>query len=112
METTKSGELLNKKQRDFLMDLLSDQEEVGIIIDSQLDIAIKNKFKSDELSGFPNTIYQKLNVKNAKERQIQSLIHIHLWMKAIDELYHYIDRRGEQLKKKIQDHIDLFIETP
>ena len=112
METSKNGELLTKKQRDFLLDLLSAQEEIGIIADSQIQTAVKNKDKSDALSGFPYNIHQKLNTTNSKERQIQSLIHIHLWIKAVDELYLYIEARGESLKKKIRDNIDLFIEKP
>ena len=112
METTGNGELLTKKQRDFLMNLLSDQEEIDIIIDNQLQIAVKNKDKSDELSGFPSSIYQKLNATNSKDKQIQALIHTHLWMKAVDNLYYYIEIRGERIKKKIQNNIDLFITNP
>ncbi|MFY0630270.1 MAG: hypothetical protein JXR05_07800 [Flavobacteriaceae bacterium] len=112
METTGHGNLLTKEQRDFLLDLLSDQEEMNIIIDSQLQIAVRNKDKSDEFSGIPYNIYEKLNASNSKERQIQALIHIHLWMKAVDELYYYLESRGEKLKKKIQKNIDLFVANP
>ncbi len=112
MEATGNGNLLTKKQRDFLLDLLSDQEEIDIIIDNQLQIAVRNKDKSDEFSGIPYNVYEKLNASNSKERQIQALIHIHLWMKAVDDLYYYIEIRGEKLKQKIQENIDLFIANP
>ena len=108
MEATRNGNLLTKKQRDFLLELLSEQEEIDIIIQNQLQIAVKNKDKSDELFGIPYDIYEKLNATNSKERQIQALIHIHLWMKAVDDLYFYIQIRGEKLKKKIKNNIDLF----
>ena len=111
MQATRNGDLLTKKQRDFLLELLSEQEEIDIIIQNQLQIATKNKDKSDEFSGIPYDIYEKLNATNSKERQIQALIHIHLWMKAVDDLYFYIQIRGEKLKKKIQNNINLFKEN-
>ncbi|MFY0602865.1 MAG: hypothetical protein JXQ93_02875 [Flavobacteriaceae bacterium] len=112
MGTSGKGELLAKKQRDFLMDLLSDQEEIGIIIDNQLQVAVRNKDKADEFSGLPYNIYEKLNARNSKQKQIQSIIHLNLWLKAVDDLYFYIEIRGEKVKKKIQDNIHLFIENP
>ena len=112
METTGNANLLTKEQRGFLLDLLSDQEEINIILDNQLAIAVRNKDKSDEFSGIPYNLFEKLNTSNSKERQIQSLIHIHLWMKAVDDLYLYIEARGEKIKQKIQQNIDLFITNP
>ena len=112
METTGNANLLTKEQRDFLLDLLSDQEEINIILDNQLEIAVRNKDKSDEFSGIPYNLFEKLNTSNSKERKIQSLIHIHLWMKAVDDLYLYIEARGEKVKQKIQKNIDLFIKNP
>ncbi len=110
METSGKANLLTKKQRDFLLELLAYQEEINIIIDGQLEIAEKNNDKRKVFSGYPNNIYKKLNVKNTIDRQVQSLIHAHLWMKAVDDLYHYIKNRGGKTKKMIQDNIHLFIE--
>ena len=90
------------------MDLLSEQEEISIIIDNLLQIAIEHKDKSDELSGFPYNIYEKLNAPNPEERQIQALIQVNLWLKAVDDLYYYIDVRGKKIKKMIRDNIHLF----
>ena len=109
MSTSGNRDLLTKKQRDFLQDLLSEQEEIAIITESQLQIAVKNKDKSDELSGIPYNFYEKLNETLPKERQIQSLIHINLWLKAVEYLYGYLEARGEKIKKMIKDNIDLFI---
>jgi hypothetical protein len=110
METTGNSNLLTKDQRDFLLDLLAAQEEIAIITESQLEIAIRNKDKSDELSGLPNNIYAKLNEPNSRERQIQSLIHLNLWLKAVEELYSYLETRGLKIKKMIKDNIHLFHE--
>ena len=108
MEATGNRDLLTKKQRDFLLNLLSEQEELGIIINNTLQNAIKNKEKSDELSGIPNNLYQKLNANNSQENQIQSLIHLNLRLKNIDDLYYYIDVRGKKIKNMIREHLDLF----
>ena len=110
METTKNGELLSKEQREFLLELLSNQEEIDIIIHNQLQIAITNKDKSNELTGMPNGIYEKLDAINSKERQIQALIHIHMQMNAVDDLYSYIESYCVNLKKKIDNNIHLFID--
>ncbi|MFK7783263.1 DUF6090 family protein [Psychroserpens sp.] len=109
MSTNGNGGLLTKKQRDFLQDLLSEQEEIAIITESQLQIATKNKDKSDELSGFPHDIHEKLNATQPKEKEIQSLIHINLWLKSVEELYGYLEARGKKIKEMINDNIDLFI---
>ena len=111
MSTNGNGDLLTKKQRDFLQDLLTDQEEIAIITESQLQIAVKNKDKSDELSGFPYDIYDKLDATQPMDKQIQSLIHINLWLKAVEELYGYLEARGEKIKEMIRNDIHLFIDN-
>lgn len=108
MATTRNGDLLTKEQRDFLLNLLAEQEEIDIIINNQLGVAINNKDKSDELAGTPTNIYEKLKIKNTKERQIQSLIHINLWLKAIENLYFYIEARCGKVKTMIKENIHLF----
>jgi hypothetical protein len=111
METTGNGDLLTKKQRDFLLNLLSEQEEIAIITESQLQVATRNKDKSDELSGIPYNIFEKLDATNPKEHQIQSIIHLNLWLKAVEELYSYLEARGEKIKSMIKDNIHLFIDN-
>ena len=111
MSTNGNGDLLTKKQREFLQDLLSEQEEIAIITESQIQIAVGNKDKSDELSGFPYDIYEKLGETLPREKHIQALIHINLWLKAVEDLYGYLEARGEKIKEMIRNDIHLFIDN-
>ena len=87
MATKGNGGLLSKKQRDFLLDLLEEQEEIGIIIDNLLETARENRDKGKELSGIPNNIYEKLNATHPMGDKIKALIHNNLWLENVDDLY-------------------------
>lgn len=112
IETTGNGNLLNKEQRDFLLDLLAEQDELDLIIDHQLVTASNHYDKSDEYRGIPTNIYEKLNFQNSEERQIQALVYKNLHLKATDYLYGYIENRGTRIKKMIAENIELFNENP
>lgn len=111
METSGNGKLLHKKQRDFLLDLLAEQDELDIIITSQLETAINHYDKSNEFLGIPASIYQKLKFNNPEERQVQALVYKNLHLKATDDLYGYIEARGARIKKMIVENINLFSEN-
>lgn len=110
MESSGNSNLLLNTQRDFLINLASNQSELEIINQSFIDIAIDEHQKSLQQLGNNPSFYQKLNRKNSNERQTQGLIHRHLFLKAIDDLYLYLDERGKRIIKTSTEAIDLLTE--
>ncbi|WP_178986581.1 DUF6090 family protein [Winogradskyella helgolandensis] len=97
MESSGNSDLLLDTHRDFLINLVSFQSELEIINQSYVDIAIEENQKSLQQLGNSTNFYKKLNRKNSKERQTQGLLHKHLFLHALDDLYRYLDIRGKKI---------------
>jgi len=95
MEFSENGSLLNEVQRDFLIELLSKQDEFEIINREFLDRAIDERKASEQLLGIPSNFYSKLKIETNIERKTQGLLHRHLRLKALRNLYDYIESRGQ-----------------
>ena len=111
MESSGSSNLLKDSHRDFLIKLNAQQEELVTIINSQLDIAINEINISEQLLGEPSDFYTKLKQQNTVERKTQSLLHRHLHLAALKDLYYYIEIRGEKIKKLSHEAILLLTQT-
>ena len=107
MESLGNSNLLSDPQRDFLIKLADQQQELEIIIDSYITIAINQTQKSSEYLGKPLNFYKNLNQKNSTERKTQGLLHIHLHLDALSDLYYYINIKGKKLIKLSTEAIDL-----
>ena len=105
MEASSNSSLLNETQRDLLISLAKEQEECGIILESQLEIAISEIQKSTHLLGKPKNFYKQLGTENSQERKMQGLLHIHLRLDATKDLYHYIESRGKKIKARSKEVI-------
>ena len=110
MESSGNSDLLLDTHRDFLINLVAFQSELEIINKSYIDIAIEENQKSLQLLGNNANFYKKLNKKNSKERQTQGLLHRHLFLNALDDLYRYIDIRGKKIIETSTEAIDLLTE--
>ena len=110
MESSGNSDLLLDTHRDFLINLVSFQSELEIINKSYVDIAIEENQKSLQQLGNNTNFYKNLNRKNSKERQIQGLLHKHLFLNALDDLYLYIDIRGKKIIETSIEAIDLLTE--
>jgi len=107
MESEAAETLLTSVQRDYLISLVARQDEIKIIIDSNLKRAHEEIELSDSYRGYPVGFYQKLNLKNSIERKAQALLHAHLYNNALSELYYYIELKGEDIKKRSKKAIEL-----
>tara|TARA_R110001632_G_scaffold232735_1_gene374407 strand:- start:92 stop:778 length:687 start_codon:yes stop_codon:yes gene_type:complete len=107
MENSKNGDLLKIDQRDALISLVAEQEELNIIIDNSLNNAIDERKLSKHYLGFSDDFYEKINIKNSTSRKTQTLLHSTLYLKALSKLYYYIELRGVQIKKSSKSAIEL-----
>ncbi|WP_179318593.1 DUF6090 family protein [Winogradskyella helgolandensis] len=110
MESSGNSDLLLDTHRDFLINLVSFQSELEIINQSYVDIAIEENQKSLQQLGNSTNFYKKLNRKNSKERQTQGLLHKHLFLHALDDLYRYLDIRGKKIIETSTEAIALLTE--
>lgn len=109
MESSGSSDLLLDTQRDFLIKLASNQLEFEIINESYLDIAVAENQKSQQHLGDTSSFYKKLKIENSKERQIQGLLHRHLYLNALKDLYFYVKVKGENINKLSLEATELLL---
>lgn len=109
METSGSSDLLSDSQRDFLIKLASEQQEFEIINESYVDLAIKEHQMSDQLLGNNSEFYKKLKFNNSRERKIQGLLHLHLFLDALNQLYYYLKLRGKKINKLSLEAMNLLL---
>ena len=107
MESSGSSDLLSDSQRNFLIKLASNQQELEIINKSYIDQAVRARQISSQLLGANSDFYKKLKINNSKERKTQGLLHLHLYLDALDDLYYYIKLRGQRIKKQSLEAIHL-----
>ena len=107
MEFSENGSLLNEEQRDFLIELVSKQNEFEIINRELIDRAIDELKASEQLLGIPSNFYSKLKIEKNIERKTQGLLHRHLHLKALRNLYNYIESRGQGINTLSREAIAL-----
>ncbi|MBO3116095.1 hypothetical protein J4050_05015 [Winogradskyella sp. DF17] len=107
MESEAAENLLTLEQRDCLIALSARQDEIKIIIDNYIQTAVEQSELASAFLGEPADFYKKLNIKNSKERKAQALLHRHLFMGALKQLYYYIEVRGKDIKERSKKAIEL-----
>jgi len=107
MQASGNSNLLNKNQRNTLIQLASEQEQLIIIIEKVISKSIAEGSERDKYLGYPNNFYQKLGNPIAENNKINWLIHQHLKFKYNSELYYFMERRGERIKENSKKTIEI-----
>jgi len=108
MEYSGNSDLLSDDQRDILIKLVAFQEEFEKANDSYLNVAIEELQYSARLTGKSDDFYNNLNLKNSEERNAQGLLHRHLHIGALDDMYSFFRYKGEQIKSLSHEASELF----
>jgi len=105
MQSSGNTNLLNKTQRNALIDLSSEHEYLQIIIEKVISSSISEIDERNRSLGYPDDFFDKLGKTANENNKLQWLIHQHLSFKRNVELYDYIKRRGERIKEKSEKTI-------
>ena len=105
MQSSGNTNLLNKTQRNALIDLSSEHEQLQIIIEKMISSALNESDVGNSYLGYPDDFFDKLRITASKHNKQQWLIHAHLGFKRVLELYSYIERRGTRIKEKTKKTI-------
>jgi len=100
MQSSGNTNLLNKIQRNALIELSSEQEQLQIIIEKIISSAINESDESNRHLGYPNDFFDKLGKTASEDNKQQWLLHKHLSLNKIIQLYDYIERRGNRIIEK------------
>ena len=100
MQASGNTNLLNKTQRNVLIELSSDYEQLQIIIEKTISSAINESDERNRYLGYPEDFFDKLGKTSSEDNKLQWLIHQHLYFNKIRQLYYYIERRGKRIKER------------
>jgi len=109
MKTSGNSNLLTSKQRNILIQLESEQEQLVIIIEKVVSKSIAEGVEKDKYLGYPGDFYQKIGRSANENNKINWLIHQNLKFKNNFELYHFIKIRGKRIKKMSGKSIEILI---
>jgi Family of unknown function (DUF6090) len=112
MQASGNSNLLNKNQRNALIQLESEQEQLIIIIEKIVSKSIDQGVERDKYLGYPNNFYQKLGKSVDENTKTQWLIHQHLKFNYNTELYHFIESRGNRIIEKSKQTIEILKGEP
>jgi len=111
MKASGNSNLLNRNQRNALIQLESEQEQLIIIIEKEISKAIAEERERDKYLGNPDNFYQKLGKPINETNKTNWLIHQHLKLKNSADLYYYIESRGNRIKEKSNKAIEILNES-
>jgi len=94
MQSSGNTNLLNETQRNALIELSSDHEQLQIIIEKIISSSINEIDERNKYLGYPDDFFDKLKKKASEDSKLQWLIHQHLSFNKIIQLYYYIELRG------------------
>ena len=109
MQASGNSNLLNKSQRNALIHLESEQEQLIIIIEKMISLSHAEVRERNKLSGYPDNFYQKLGKSIDENNKTNWLKHQHLAFKRISDLYSFIESRGKRIKEKSKKTIEILI---
>ena len=107
MQASGNSNLLNKNQRNTLIQLASEQEQLIIIIEKVISKSILEGSERDKYLGHPNNFYQKLGKPITENNKTNWLIHQHLKFKNNSELYYFMERRGKRIIENSKKTIEI-----
>ena len=107
MKASGNSNLLNKNQRNALIQLESEQEQLIIIIEKIISMSNAHRFERDKYLGYPDDFYQKLGESINESNKTKWLIHQHLQFKNNAELYFYMERGGNRIKEISKKTIEI-----
>ena len=107
MQASGNSNLLNKSQRNTLIQLASEQEQLIIIIEKVISKSIAEGSERDKYLGHPDNFYQKLGKSVNENNKTNWLIHQHLRFKNNSELYYFMERRGNRIKESSKRTIEV-----
>ena len=107
MQASGNSSLLSERQREVLIQLGSEQEQLIIIIEKLISRSIKESDEKNKYLGFPENFYQKLGKPISESKKTQWLIHAHLDLEARSDLYFLMESRGNRIKEKSREAIQI-----
>jgi hypothetical protein len=107
MQASGNSNLLTKNQRNALIQLESEQEQLMIIIEKVISSAITEGSERDKYLGYPDNFYGKLGKSINENDKTNWLIHQHLKFKSNSDLYNFMERRGIRIKEKSKNAIEI-----
>ncbi len=99
MQSSGNSNLLNRAQRNALIDLSSEHEQLQIIIEKVISSSISATDKRNSYLGIPDDFFEKLGKPFSDNNKLQWLIHQHLSLDRYLDLYFFIQRRGDKIKE-------------
>jgi len=100
MQSSGNTSLLNEAQHNMLIELSSEHEQLQIIIEKIISSAINEMDEKKRYLGYPSDFFDKLGKTASENNKLQWLIHDHLGLSKIIQLYDYIESRGERIIEK------------
>jgi len=100
IQSSGNSNLLNDEQKNALIELTSTQDLIQIIIEKTITRSQDQLSQKDNVLGYPNDFFSKLEIKVSEEKKIQWLLHQHLLFKNNLILYSYIKRFGQTIKEQ------------
>ncbi|MFK5879442.1 MAG: DUF6090 family protein [Flavobacteriaceae bacterium] len=111
MQSSGNTNLLNEYQHNALIDLSSDYEQLQIIIEKIINSSINEIDERNRHLGYPNDFFEKLGKTASEDNKLQWLIHQHLSLNKVIQLYHYVEVRGNRIKEKSKKTILILKES-
>jgi hypothetical protein len=111
MDAFGNSSLLNESQREILITLVAKQEEFELIFNNMMDKCLSESSLSAHYLGEPSNFYDRLQIENTKERKAQGLLHLHLFLQNLNELYAYFNRYGNSIKQLSKGAIEILEKT-
>ena len=107
MQASGNSNLLKENQRDAIIQLEAEQEQLIIINEKIIDIAIEQATEKSKYLGYPDDFYKKLNRPIDEKQKTQWLIHQHQEFINISKLYLYLASRGNLIKEMSKNTIQI-----
>ena len=105
MDAFGNSNLLSESQREVLVKIVAEQEEYQLIFNNMMDKCLSESSLSKHYLGEPSNFYNRLQFENTKERKTQGLLHLHLFLQNLNQLYGYFDRYAKKIKQMSKEAI-------
>jgi len=99
MQSSGNSNLLNKTQRNALIELSSQYEQLQIIIEKVITSSISMTDKRNSYLGTPDDFFEKLGKPVSDNNKLQWLKYQHLNFDRKLDLYYFIQSRGDKIKE-------------
>jgi hypothetical protein len=107
MDAYGNSNLLNESQREILIKIVTKQEEFELIFDNVMDKCLSESSLSSHYLGEPSNFYKRLQIENTTERKTQGLLHSHIFLQNLNELYRYFESYGKSIKQLSREAIEV-----